>query len=289
MLGPTDELPTLIADSKPDEVIIAIPSAAGETRQRIVNACRDAGVPVKTLPSVYELIAGDLHLARQLRQVEVEDVLGRDPMQLDLEVIASLPRRRDGRRHRRRRLDRLGALPPDRGRPAGAHPPRRARRELPRRDRARAHVRARLQGRRAGARRREEPGEDPQGLRALPADRRLPCRGVQARAADGGEPARVGPEQPGLDPGGRRRVGRVRRADVRARLDGQGRQPEERPRPDEAALRVDRQRRRAAARHRDPLPGRSLRQRPRLVRERDPALPAPDRAGRARHGDASGT
>ena len=88
VLGPTDELPTIIADSKPDEVIIAIPSAAGETRQRIVNACRDAGVPVKTLPSVYELIAGDLHLARQLRQVEVEDVLGRDPMQLDLEVVA---------------------------------------------------------------------------------------------------------------------------------------------------------------------------------------------------------
>ncbi len=86
--GTTEELPTLIADSKPDEVIIAIPSAAGETRQRIVNACRDAGVPVKTLPSVYELIAGDMHLARQLRQVEVEDVLGRDPVSLDLDVIA---------------------------------------------------------------------------------------------------------------------------------------------------------------------------------------------------------
>ncbi len=88
VLGTTDELPKIIADSNPDEVIIAIPSAAGETRQRIVNACRDAGVPVKTLPSVYELIAGDLHLARQLRQVEVEDVLGRDPVQLDLEVVA---------------------------------------------------------------------------------------------------------------------------------------------------------------------------------------------------------
>ena len=63
--------------------------AAGETRQRIVTACRDAGVPVKTLPSVHELIAGDLRLARQLREVQVEDVLGREAVDLDLERIAA--------------------------------------------------------------------------------------------------------------------------------------------------------------------------------------------------------
>ena len=40
-------------------IIIAIPSGDGDVRQRIVNACRDAGVPVKTLPGVHELIAGD--------------------------------------------------------------------------------------------------------------------------------------------------------------------------------------------------------------------------------------
>jgi FlaA1/EpsC-like NDP-sugar epimerase len=89
VLGTTHQLPTLLEDTKPDEVIIAIPSAAGETRQRIVTACRNASVPVKTLPSVYELISGDLHLARQLREVQVEDVLGREAVQLDLEVIAS--------------------------------------------------------------------------------------------------------------------------------------------------------------------------------------------------------
>jgi FlaA1/EpsC-like NDP-sugar epimerase len=89
VIGTSYELPALIADAKPDEVIIAIPSAAGETRQRIVAACRNAGVPVKTLPSVYELIAGDLHLARQLREVQVEDVLGRDTIDLDLVRLAS--------------------------------------------------------------------------------------------------------------------------------------------------------------------------------------------------------
>jgi FlaA1/EpsC-like NDP-sugar epimerase len=89
VLGTTAELPHILGDNKPDEVIIAIPSAAGETRQRIVNVCRDAGVAVKTLPAVHELITGDLHLARQLREVQVEDVLGREAVDLDLAAIAS--------------------------------------------------------------------------------------------------------------------------------------------------------------------------------------------------------
>jgi FlaA1/EpsC-like NDP-sugar epimerase len=89
VFGTTSDLPALLADNRPDEVIIAIPSAAGESRQRIVNACRDAGVPVKTLPAVHELISGDLNLARQLREVQVEDVLGREAVELDLASIAS--------------------------------------------------------------------------------------------------------------------------------------------------------------------------------------------------------
>ena len=89
VVGTTAELPEIIADLRPAEVIIAIPSAAGETRANIVAACRDAGVPVKTLPSVYELIADDLQLARQLREVQVEDVLGREAVELDVESVAS--------------------------------------------------------------------------------------------------------------------------------------------------------------------------------------------------------
>jgi FlaA1/EpsC-like NDP-sugar epimerase len=89
VMGTTQDLPRILRDHKPDEVIIAIPSAAGETRQQIVEACRDAGVPVKTLPAVHELIAGDLNLARQLREVQVEDVLGREAVELDLASIAS--------------------------------------------------------------------------------------------------------------------------------------------------------------------------------------------------------
>lgn len=89
VLGTTEDLPLLLRESKPDEVLIAIPSAAGEVRQRIVDAASDAGVPVKTLPGIYELIAGDLDLAAQIRPVQVEDVLGREPVEVDLESVAS--------------------------------------------------------------------------------------------------------------------------------------------------------------------------------------------------------
>ncbi len=89
VLGTTDQLPRLLAENRTDEVIIAIPSGAGEVRQKIVNACREAGVPVKTLPGVHELITGDLNLSRQLREVQVEDVLGREAVELDIPSIAS--------------------------------------------------------------------------------------------------------------------------------------------------------------------------------------------------------
>jgi FlaA1/EpsC-like NDP-sugar epimerase len=89
VLGTTRDLPRLLAENRPDEVIIAIPSAAGDVRQAVVNACRDASVPVKTLPGVHELIAGDLALSQQLREVQVEDVLGREAIELDVPSIAS--------------------------------------------------------------------------------------------------------------------------------------------------------------------------------------------------------
>jgi FlaA1/EpsC-like NDP-sugar epimerase len=89
VLGTTRELPAVLRDTRPDEVLIAIPSASGETRRRIVDACRAERVPVKTLPGLYELIAGDVDLARQIRPVQVEDVLGREPVEVDFESVAA--------------------------------------------------------------------------------------------------------------------------------------------------------------------------------------------------------
>jgi FlaA1/EpsC-like NDP-sugar epimerase len=89
VLGTSAELPRILGENRPDEVLIAIPSASGGVRQRIVDITRKVGVPVKTLPGIYELISGDLDLTRQIRPVQVEDMLGREPVDVDLHAVAS--------------------------------------------------------------------------------------------------------------------------------------------------------------------------------------------------------
>ena len=88
VLGTTADLPHLLRDNKPDEVLIAVPSASGEFRRSVVTATREQGVAVKTLPGLHELISGDIDLALQIRPVQVEDVLGRDPVDVDLASAA---------------------------------------------------------------------------------------------------------------------------------------------------------------------------------------------------------
>ena len=88
VLGTTADLDHVIRDRRPDEVLIAIPSASGQLRARIVETARALDVPVKTLPSLSDLVSGDADLARQLRPVEVEDVLGREPVEVDFPSIS---------------------------------------------------------------------------------------------------------------------------------------------------------------------------------------------------------
>jgi FlaA1/EpsC-like NDP-sugar epimerase len=84
VLGTTSELERVLDDITPDEVIIAIPSAPGEVRGKVVRACRGRDIPVRTLPGVFELISGSVNLMRQVRQVQVEDMLGREPVKLEI-------------------------------------------------------------------------------------------------------------------------------------------------------------------------------------------------------------
>src|SRR5438270_2211591 len=83
------DLPRILDESEPDEVIIAIPSAPGSTRARIVRECRARAIPVRTLPTVFELLQTRGALARQVREVRVEDVLGREPVHMELERVGA--------------------------------------------------------------------------------------------------------------------------------------------------------------------------------------------------------
>ena len=87
VLGTTTELPGVLEDVEPDEVLIAIPSAPGTLRARVVRACRERGVRVRTMPTVFELLQTGGRFLRQVREVRVEDVLGREPVRMEVELM----------------------------------------------------------------------------------------------------------------------------------------------------------------------------------------------------------
>jgi FlaA1/EpsC-like NDP-sugar epimerase len=88
----TADLERVLDEVEPDEVVIAIPSASGELRGRVVMACRGRGIPVRTTPTVFELLRdgqGQVRVTRQLREVRVEDILGREPVREQLEQVSA--------------------------------------------------------------------------------------------------------------------------------------------------------------------------------------------------------
>jgi FlaA1/EpsC-like NDP-sugar epimerase len=89
VMGTTEDLPRVLEDVEPDEVLIAVPSAPGTMRARVVRACRERGVPVRTMPTVFELLQNGGRLMRQVRDVRVEDVLGREPVRMEIELVGS--------------------------------------------------------------------------------------------------------------------------------------------------------------------------------------------------------
>jgi FlaA1/EpsC-like NDP-sugar epimerase len=94
VLGRTEpsELARVLDDVEPDEVIIAIPSAPGQVRANVVTACRKRGIQVRTLPTVFELLQSSpgrvgVGVARQLREVRIEDILGRESVTMDIDQV----------------------------------------------------------------------------------------------------------------------------------------------------------------------------------------------------------
>ena len=89
ILGPRSIIPTVVRDDRVAEVIVAMPSAPGHVIREVVVAARSAGVPsVRILPGVEDLLEGRVTLS-SVRQVKVEDLLGREPVELDVEAIGS--------------------------------------------------------------------------------------------------------------------------------------------------------------------------------------------------------
>lgn len=69
-----------------DEIIIAIPSANRATMRELVEICKETNCKLRTLPGIYQLVNGEVNVSK-LRDVDVEDLLGRDPIKVDMESI----------------------------------------------------------------------------------------------------------------------------------------------------------------------------------------------------------
>jgi FlaA1/EpsC-like NDP-sugar epimerase len=91
VLGPISKVGRLVETHKVDEVVIAIPSMSGRELRRVVELCQQTGVDLRTLPGVDHLIDGKVNVS-QLHEVRIEDLLRRDPVELDTESIHSFLR-----------------------------------------------------------------------------------------------------------------------------------------------------------------------------------------------------
>lgn len=86
VLGNTRDIPRLVHKYGVNEIVMAIPSARTEARRRIMHVCKSTNAAVKTLPSVGELLSGTVKISA-LHEVQIEDLLGREPVALDTAAI----------------------------------------------------------------------------------------------------------------------------------------------------------------------------------------------------------
>jgi len=94
VVGRLNDLARVINTRHIDEVVIAIPSAPGRVIRQVADVCRLKAIPFRTMPGIYELIGGTVSVSR-LREVEITDLLRREPARIDEQVIgASLGGRR---------------------------------------------------------------------------------------------------------------------------------------------------------------------------------------------------
>ena len=86
VLGGCDQIPELSRKFGANEIIIAIPSVTLEEKKRLLNICQQTGCKVLTLPGIYQIIDGTVNVS-MLREVEINDLLGREPVDLRTESV----------------------------------------------------------------------------------------------------------------------------------------------------------------------------------------------------------
>ncbi|HEX6966194.1 MAG TPA: polysaccharide biosynthesis protein, partial [Gemmatimonadaceae bacterium] len=89
VFGALSEIPHIVQREEIAEVIIAMPSATGAVIRQVVQAAREAGVQTRTVPGLFEIIAGQVGVSA-LREVRIEDLLRREPVRTDLDSVREI-------------------------------------------------------------------------------------------------------------------------------------------------------------------------------------------------------
>ena len=86
VVGGRDNILEMAAKERITQIILAIPAAPAKQKKEILNICQQTGCRVRSLPGIYQLVNGEVSLAA-VKDVQVEDLLGREPVKLDTEVL----------------------------------------------------------------------------------------------------------------------------------------------------------------------------------------------------------
>lgn len=87
VLGTREDIPRVVEQYQIEEIVIAMPSVSGKRIRDIVAICQATSAKIKILPGIFDLIDGNVTV-NQIREVQVEDLLGREPVKVDLESMA---------------------------------------------------------------------------------------------------------------------------------------------------------------------------------------------------------
>jgi FlaA1/EpsC-like NDP-sugar epimerase len=88
VIGKMEQIASVLENQHVDEVVIAIPSASGNIIRMVNDACREKGIPSRTMPGIYELLGGKVSVSR-LREVDITDLLRRKPVKIDDQFIGA--------------------------------------------------------------------------------------------------------------------------------------------------------------------------------------------------------
>ncbi len=86
VVGGRDDILSAAQKYKIDKIYVAIPSASRQELRDILNICKETGCELKTLPGMYQLISGEISLAK-MKEVDIADLLGREQVKVDIEKI----------------------------------------------------------------------------------------------------------------------------------------------------------------------------------------------------------